>query len=326
MNWSEWSEYERFILTLLILTLLVGLGHIITYISLKYAEKHHIKARRVYLMRTQRYLATYWWMFLIAILTGLFGLVGGLIASTFLSFIALREFITLTPVKIGDHRAISLAFFVILPLQYVLIGFSEFALFTVLIPVYAFLLLPVITATRQDTDRFLTRNATLQWGLMVAVYCISHMVAILNIETVRDFSNGRRALFLLFFLVLVRTASLTQHIADYYFRDGSKRIAEKIYERITWNGLWVNASVTATLAASFFWFTPLRPWQALIAGALIAISSIFGRLVMRAITMSMGIRDWGNVTGREQGVLDRLDGVVYAAPVFFHFVQFITIR
>ena len=243
-----------------------------------------------------------------------------------LSFIALREFITLTPVKIGDHRAISLAFFVVLPLQYILIGFSEFGLFTVLIPVYAFLLLPVISATRQDTDRFLTRNASVQWGLMVAVYCISHMVAILNIETVSHFSNGRRALFLLFFLVLVRSAALVQHVADYYFRDGSMRIAEKIHDRVTWNGMWVSAGVTATLAASFFWFTPLRPWQALIAGALIAMSSVLGRVVMRAIAISMGVRDWGEVTGRNQGVLDRLDGVVYAAPVFFHFVQFITIR
>lgn len=324
MNWSNWSEYERFILTLLILTLIVGVGHIITYYSLKYAEKHHRKIRRVFLMRTQRYLASFWWMFLIAILTGLFGMGGGLIASAFLSFIALREFITLTPVKIGDHRAISLAFFVILPLQYILIGFSAFELFTVLIPVYAFLLLPVITATRQDTDRFLTRNASVQWGLMVAVYCISHMVAILNIDSVRDFSNGRRASFLLFFLVLVRASALVQHIADYYFRDGSKRIAEKIFERVTWNGMWVSAGVTAILAASFFWFTPLQPWQAFIAGGLIAISSIFGRIVMRAITMSMGIRDWGDVTGREQGVLDRLDGVVYAAPVFFHFAQYVS--
>ena len=326
MNWSDWSEYERFILTLLVLTLLVGLGHIITYFSLKYAEKNHKKVRRVFLMRTQRYLGSFWWMFLIAILTGLFGLVGGLIASMMLSFIALREFITLTPVKIGDHRAISLAFFVVLPLQYILIGFSEFGLFTVLIPVYAFLLLPVISATRQDTDRFLTRNASVQWGLMVAVYCISHMVAILNIETVSHFSNGRRALFLLFFLVLVRSAALVQHVADYYFRDGSMRIAEKIHDRVTWNGMWVSAGVTATLAASFFWFTPLRPWQALIAGALIAMSSVRGRVVMRAIAISMGVRDWGEVTGRNQGVLDRLDGVVYAAPVFFHFVQFITIR
>ena len=220
MNWSDWSEYERFILTLLVLTLLVGLGHIITYFSLKYAEKNHKKVRRVFLMRTQRYLGSFWWMFLIAILTGLFGLVGGLIASMMLSFIALREFITLTPVKIGDHRAISLAFFVVLPLQYILIGFSEFGLFTVLIPVYAFLLLPVISATRQDTDRFLTRNASVQWGLMVAVYCISHMVAILNIETVSHFSNGRRALFLLFLPVLVRSAPPGDYFPYVFFAAG----------------------------------------------------------------------------------------------------------
>ena len=82
-----------------------------------------------------------------------------------------------------------------------------------------------------------------------------------------------------------------------------------------------------TLAASFFWFTPLRPWQALIAGALIAMSSVLGRVVIIcAIAIQHGRPRWGEVTGRNQGVLDRLDGVVYAAPVFFHFVQFITIR
>ena len=321
----NWTEYERFILTLLSLVFLVGLGHIITYVSLIYADKYQNKTRRAFLMRTQRYLGTFWWMFLIAVLTGLFGLVGGLIASTVLSFIALREFITLTPVKIGDHRALSIAFFVLIPLQYILIGFSEFGLFTVLIPVYAFLLLPVITVIRQDTDRFLTRNASLQWGLMVTVYCISHMVAILNIETVQGFSNGRRALFLLFFLVLVRASALSQHVADYYLRNASRRIAEPINSRYTWNGLIISAAFAAILGASLAWLTPLDSWQAFIAGGLIAVSSVMGRLVMRGIAMSMGIRDWGDVTGREQGVLDRLDGVIYAAPVFFHFVQFVII-
>ena len=321
----NWTEYERFILTLCTLVFLVSLGHIVTYVAIGVAERNEKKERRAFLMRTQRYLGTFWWMFVIAILTGLFGLVGGLIVSTVLSFIALREFITLTPVKIGDHRAMSIAFFVLIPLQYLLIGYSEYGLFTVLIPVYAFLLLPVITVIRQDTDRFLTRNASLQWGLMVAVYCISHMVAILNIESVQSFTNGRRALFLLFFLVLVRASALSQHVADYYLRHASKRIAPLINSRQTWNGLIISTCFSAVLGASLFWFTPLRPWQAFLSGGLIAVSSVMGRLVMRGIARSMGIRDWGEVTGRNQGILDRLDGVIYAAPVFFHFVQFVII-
>ncbi len=301
------------------------MGHIITYVAIGVAEKHFNKERRAFLMRTQRYLGSFWWMFLIAILTGLFGLKGGLVVCAVISFIALREFITLTPVKIGDHRALSIAFFVLIPLQYLLIGSAEYGLFAVLVPVYAFLLLPVITVIRQDTDRFLTRNASLQWGLMVAVYCISHMAAILNIQSVQDYTNGRKALFLLFFLVLVRASALSQHVADYYFRNGSKRIAEQINGRLTWNGLIISAAIAAILGASLFWFTPLRPWQAFISGGLIAVSSVMGRLVMRGIAMSMGIKDWGDVTGRNQGILDRLDGVIYAAPVFFHFVQFVII-
>ena len=322
----NWSEYELFIITLLVLTLLIGIGHIIIYGFLAYAEKHHKKERRAFLMRTQRHLASFWWMLAIAVLTWIFGLTGGLVVSAVISFMALREFITLMPITSGDHRSVSIAFFVLLPLQYVLIGFSAFPLFSLLIPVYAFLLLPIFTIVRQDTGRFLTRNASLQWGLMVTIYCVSHMVAILNIEIVRDFSNERRALFLLFFLILVRAAVLCQHVADYYFRNGSQRIALLIHQRMTWNGLWVSAGFTAVLAASFFWFTPLQLWQALIAGGLIAIASVFGRLVMRGITKSMGIKDWGDVTGRDQGMLDRLDSVIYAAPVFFHFVQLITAR
>lgn len=325
MNAMNWTEYERFVITLCTLVFVVGLGHIATYFSMRVADKLLNKERRAFLMRTQRYLGSFWWMFLIAILTGVFGMAGGLVVSVVLSFIALREFITLTPVKIGDHRALSIAFFVLIPLQYVLIGMSEYGLFAVLIPVYAFLLLPVITVIRQDTDRFLTRNASLQWGLMVAVYCISHMVAILNIESVQSYSNGRKALFLLFFLFLVRASALAQHIADYVVRNQSRRIAESISSRYTWTGLLVSAAVTALLGAALFWFTPLRPWQAFLAGGLIALSSVLGRLVMRGMAMSMGIKDWGDVTGREQGVLDRLDSVIYAAPVFFHFVQFIII-
>lgn len=321
----NWSEYERFVLTLLGLVLLVGIGHIATHVAIGVAERRHKKERRVFLMRTQRYLGSFWWMMVIAALTGLFGLIGALLAGAVLSFVALREFITLTPVKIGDHRALSIAFFVLLPLQYISIGMSMFGLFEVLIPVYAFLLLPIISMIQQDTDRFLTRNASLQWGLMVTVYCISHMVAILNIQSAHGFSNWQRALFLLFFLVLVRAVALSQHVADYYFRHGSRRIAERVSRRYTWNGLLVSTTFSAVMAATFVWLTPLRAWQALIAGVLIAVSSILGRMVMRSIAISMGIKDWGDLTGREQGVLDRLDGVVFSAPIFFHFVQLLAV-
>lgn len=324
MNVNNWSDYELFWYTLLGLTLFVGIGHIITYFAISRADRHDLKGRRVFLLRTQRHLAAFWWVFFVSALVSVFGLIGALVVCGVISFLGLREFITLTPVKGGDYKALFFAFFVFLPLQYVLIGMREFGFFTVLIPVYAFLLLPVFSAINQDFDKFLTRKASLQWGLMIAVYCLSHTAAILYIDAVNDFSTQSRALLLLFFLSLVRCAMLWQHLADYFFRHRKGRIAVQIHSRMTWPGLFVSAAANAAIASSFFWFTPFTFWQAAIAGVLISFASVFGRLVMRGITLSLGIKDWGELTGGQQGVMDRLDAILYAAPVFFHYAVFVT--
>ena len=325
---SHWNltDYELFWFTLLILTLLVGLAHIACYFALSRAERTSNKSRRAFLLRTQRHLSAFWWVFIVSALVSIFGTVGSLIVCAVISFLGLREFITLTPVKIGDHRALFFAFFVFIPLQYILIGMGHFGFFTVLIPVYAFLLLPVLSVVRQDIDKFLSRKASLQWGLMIAVYCLSHTVAILHTESVADFSTQRKALLLLFFLTLVRSAMLWQHMADYFFRKREGRIAALIHSRMTWPGLYVSAAANALIASSFFWFTPFTFWQAAIAGALISFAAVFGRLVMRGITYSLGVKDWGELTGGQQGVMDRLDAILYAAPIFFHYAQFVTDR
>ncbi|TDR31414.1 phosphatidate cytidylyltransferase [Hydromonas duriensis] len=323
-NLNVLTDYELFWFTLLGLMFLVGVGHIVTYYATKHAERLDLKTRRVFLLRTQRHFAAFWWVFIVSALVSMFGLVGALVVCAIISFLGLREFITLTPVKGGDYRSLFFAFFVFLPLQYVLVGAREFGFFTVLIPVYAFLLLPVLSVIREDVDKFLPRTASLQWGLMIAVYCLSHTVAILYIDAVNDFSTQSRALLLLFFLVLVRCAMLWQHLADYFFRQTDRRIAAQIHSRMTWSGLFVSVAANALIASSFFWFTPFTYWQAAIAGGLVSFASLFGRLVMRGITLSLGIKDWGELTGGQQGVMDRLDAVLYAAPVFFHYAVFVT--
>lgn len=324
MNWNDWSDYERFWLTMIGMTMLVGMAHIVVYVLLNRATVNSLKVRRAFLLRCQRHLASFWWVFLIAALVGFFGIIGALIVCAIISFLGLREFVTLTPVNIGDHNALSFAFFVFLPLQYILIGLSEFGFFTVLIPVYAFLLLPVFSVVRQDTEKFLSRKASLQWGLMIAVYCLSHTVAILQISALNKYSSYEKALFFLFFLTLVRCAMLWQHIGDYLMREKEERIARDIHSRMTWEGLLISALANAAIAAAFFWITPFTFWQAAIAGSLISVSSVFGRLVMRGITRSLGVKDWAELTGGQQGVLDRLDAILYAAPVLFHYTLFVT--
>src|SRR6185369_2399496 len=121
-----------------------------------------------------------WWvMVAILALAFLTGSTTTLVLFALASFFALREFITLTPSRPGDHLPLFLSFFVIIPAQYALIGTSEYGIFAIFIPVYAFLLLPSIAAMRSDVEDFLSRSAKQQWGLMVTVYCLSHAAALL---------------------------------------------------------------------------------------------------------------------------------------------------
>ena len=123
--------------------------------------------------------------------TLLFGLV---------SFFALREFVTLTHTRRADHRALLLAFFVVLPVQYVLVGMRLFNAFTVFIPVYVFFAIPVISALANDPQRFLERTAKIQWGIAVCVFGMSHAPALLLLDLPRWQERGA---FFVFYLVVV---------------------------------------------------------------------------------------------------------------------------
>ena len=101
------------------------------------------------------------------------GPIGSTLSFGVFSFLALREFITLVHTRRGDHRSLLLAFFVALPFQYLLVGLRAFDLFTVFVPVYVFLAIPVVSALAGDPGRFLERNAKIQWGIMVCVFGLS---------------------------------------------------------------------------------------------------------------------------------------------------------
>ena len=131
-------------------------------------ERHH----RLTAVRSRLRMA--WWLIAVFTIAFLLGMPALLIFFAFLSFFLLREFIAITPTKPSDHYALVIAFYVAIPIQYVAVGFDLPELYTLFIPVYLFLALPVIMALSQDTDRYLERVAKVQWGIMLCVFCLSH--------------------------------------------------------------------------------------------------------------------------------------------------------
>ncbi len=247
------------------------------------------------------------------------GPVGATVLFGVVSFLALREFVTLVQTRRGDHRSLLLAFFGVLPLQYVLVANRNFDLFSVFIPVYVFLAIPVVSALAGDPQRFLERNAKIQWGIMVCVYGLSHAPALVLL----DFPGHRgRGAFLLFFLVMVTAAAqIVQTLAEHRLR--RRPVARHIDRAFSARAWGLGIAAGALLGAALFWITPFKAGQALVMAAIAAGAGTLGELVMSALKRDAGVRTWGNtssVTGAV-GLLDRVAPLCFAAPVFFHSVR-----
>lgn len=275
------------------------------------------QARNTALADLQALLRTSWTLIFVFWIAWLASDITRLVLFALGSFFALREFLTLSPTRQGDHRSLVLTFFVVLPIQYYLVGTEHFKLFTVFIPVYVFLALPVASALANDPQRFLERNAKLQWGIMVCIYGMSHVPALLLLKFPHyDQKNA----FLVFFLVLVvQTCMVTQHLVVRYAP--SPAAADNISQSFNWNSWSWGMATGSLLGALLAGITPFVPGQAFAMAFIACAAGSLGHLVMKALKRDRGIPIWQgqgkSVTGAG-GMLDRIDSLCFAAPVFFH--------
>ncbi|MDR1647826.1 MAG: phosphatidate cytidylyltransferase [Zoogloeaceae bacterium] len=260
-----------------------------------------------------------WWI-MIFLLAGAFwaGNTAVILLFAFVSFQSLREFISVTYTRRGDYRALLWCFFVFLPLQYGLIYTGWYGLFSILIPVYAFLLLPISSALGADATRFLERAAKVQWGLMICVYCLSHIPALLTLDIPRF--DGRNAQLIVFLLLTVQSSDVFQYVWGKLL--GRHKLAPAISPSKTIEGL-IGGVLTATLAGSaMWWMTPFTWWQAALIALTLNVLGFFGGFVLSAVKRDIGLKDWGSMLEGHGGMLDRVDSLSFSAPVFFHIVRY----
>lgn len=260
-----------------------------------------------------------WWV-MVALLGAAFALgkPGVIVLFALASLAALREFITLTPTRRGDHMALAVAFFIVLPLQYYLVWIEWYGLYSVFIPVYVFLLLATIAALRQDTTDFMGRVAETQWGLMLTVFSLSHVPALVTLEI--PGYEGRNMLLIAFLVLVVQSSDVLQYVWGKLL--GRHKIAPELSPSKTVAGFLGGVGSATVLGALMWWITPFAPWQAGGIALLITLMGFFGGLVMSAIKRDRGVKDWGWMIEGHGGVLDRLDSVIFAAPVFFHITRY----
>jgi len=260
-----------------------------------------------------------WWvMFVIFYAALLLGKTAVVVLFALISFRALREFITLTPTRMGDHRSLFWVFFVITPLQYILVAHEWYGLYSIMIPVYAFLFIPTRNAITGDFERFFERAAKIQWGLMVCVYCVSYVPALLDLSIAGY--EGRNANLVFFLVLIVQLSDVFQYV--WGKTCGRHKIAPAISPNKTWEG-FVGGILTATLVGALLWrVTPFTPLQAAGMSLAITLMGFAGGLTMSAIKRDRGVKDYGTLIGGHGGMMDRIDSLCFSAPIFFHLTRY----
>ncbi|MDX1962501.1 MAG: phosphatidate cytidylyltransferase [Pirellulales bacterium] len=319
------SDWNTIALVLIVLTLLAG-----ATIAGQFLSQHPDRGLNPALVRTFNSRIRAYWLLLSILAAAFLGGSGGYGVTFalfgFLSFWALREFITLTPTRLGDHRALFWVFFLFTPLQYLLVSFDQYGLYNVMIPVYAFLFILARVAIAGDYKRYLERTAKIQAGLLICVYSLSYAPAILHLKLgtydylgVKSAWEGSNSGLLFFFVVVVQFSDVLQFAWDSLL--GKRVIAAHISPNKTWEGLAGGIGSTALLAMSLWWVTPFQPWVAGVMGMLISIMGFAGGITMSAVKRDRGVKDYGTLVVGHGGVLDRIDSICFAAPVFYHLTR-----
>lgn len=263
---------------------------------------------------------TAWWVMVILLaLAFVAGKPGVVLLFALASFAALREFLTLTTHNRADHWSLVACFFLVLPLQYYFVLIDWYGMYSVFVPVYVFLLLPVLSALRGSPKDFLVRVSETQWALMICVYCASHVPALLYLQ-IPGF-EGRNVILIAYLIFVVQLSDVLQYVWGKLV--GRTKVAPTLSPSKTWEGLIGGTLSASAIGTALYWMTPFSPLEAAAMCLLVTLMGFFGGLVMSAIKRDRGIKDWGHLIAGHGGFLDRLDSVIFAAPIFFHITRWV---
>lgn len=235
-----------------------------------------------------------------------------------LSFLALKEFLSIVPMRLTDRRAIFWAY-VSIPLQYYWVAIGWYGMFIIFIPVYIFLFLPMRMVMIGDTKGFIRAAGVVHWATMLSVFCLSH-IAYLLVLPVKNPAAGYLGP-VLFLLFMTQFNDVCQYIWGKLL--GRHKIIPKVSPNKTWEG-FIGGVLTVTLVSAYLapLLTPLNTTQGLIAGLLIAISGFIGDVVISSVKRDLQIKDSGSLIPGHGGILDRMDSLTYTAPLFFHYLYY----
>ena len=267
-----------------------------------------------------------WWVmaaiFTVAVLVDR---VAGLVFLGAVSFLALKEYLSIIPTRRADRRVLFFLYLAI-PIQYYWVGTGWYGMFIIFVPVYMLLFLPLPMLVIGQTQGFLRAVGTLHWGLMVTVFSLSHAAYTLMLP----FSTVARGgwaeahvgpALMLYLVVLTQLNDVAQWMWGKML--GRHKIIPAVSPNKTWEGFLGGVVTTTALSAALGpLLTPIDAGGAAILGALLGVAGFVGDITVSALKRDLGLKDTSQFLPGHGGVLDRVDSLTYTAPIFLHYVRY----
>jgi len=262
-----------------------------------------------------------WWLIIVLLSSAiLLSSNASLVFFALISFLGLKEFLTLAPTRRVD-RNVLFYIYLSIPVQYMWAALEWYGMFIIFVPVYLFLFVPLRMVLGGNTTNFLKAAGVLHWGVMTTVFSLSHLAFLLMLPATESNPYGSGPALVLYVIILTQLNDVAQFIWGKTF--GSRRVVPSVSPNKTWEGLLGGVLTTTTLAVVLsIWMTPMSLFQAVFAGLGIGIFGFVGDVCVSAVKRDLGIKDTSQMLPGHGGVLDRVDSLTYTAPLFFHYVYY----
>jgi phosphatidate cytidylyltransferase len=239
------------------------------------------------------------------------------------SFVALKEFLTLAPTRKEDRIVLLLAYLAV-PVTYLSVWADEYILFLVLVPVYLFTLMAFAMALGGRTEKYLATAGIVYWGVVVCVTNLGYVPLLMQVPLAEAGPAGPAGL-VLFVLLVTQLNDVAQYAWGKSF--GRRKILPTVSPNKTWEGA-IGGGATTAVAILVLGplVTPLHGVGLWLLAVGLPIAGFAGDVTMSAIKRDLGVKDTGTLLPGHGGALDRLDSLTFTAPLFFHILAFFAVE
>lgn len=237
----------------------------------------------------------------------------GTVVICYISFIALKEMKSIVMLRNSDRYAI-IACYISIPIQYYLAYNNNYREFLYFIPLIMFFLIAIILVLTGDTKKIGRSMSIIPSMLILTVYFLSYIALLFNVSLPNG-TVGSGGI-ILFLIVLTAFNDVFQYTWGTLL--GKRKILPEISPNKTWIGFIGGVITTGALAYFISNLTPLQDVHAFLIGLAIGVMGFFGDLILSAIKRDLNLKDTSNLIPGHGGVMDRLDSIIFTAPLYYY--------